>query len=59
MEQFNGLFELLPEHRIAVCKAHHQGITLSQLPSHLHSSHKDLTVATQKAIVLAAAAVPR
>lgn len=59
MEQFNGLFELLPEHRIGVCKIHHQGITLSQLPSHLHSSHKDLTVATRKAIVSAAAAVPQ
>jgi hypothetical protein len=55
MEQFNSLFKLLPEHRIGVCKTHYQGITLSQLPSHLHSSHKDLTVATQKAIVSAAA----
>jgi superfamily II DNA helicase RecQ len=59
MEPLNSLFELLPEHRIGVCKAHHQGMTLSQLPSHLHSSHQNLTVATRKAIVLAAAAFPQ
>jgi hypothetical protein len=58
MEPFNTLFEYLPSHRIGICKAHYHGVLLSQLSSHLQSGHKELTVATRKAIVLAATAFP-
>ena len=59
MELFNNLFIYLPEHHIYICKTHYQGVLLSQLPSHLHSSHLELTATTRKAIELAAAAFPQ
>jgi superfamily II DNA helicase RecQ len=55
MEQLKTMFEYLPEQRIGICRAHHHGVLLSQLPSHLQRSHQELTVATRQAIVVAAA----
>lgn len=55
MELFNTIFEYLPEHCIGVCRAHCEGVLASQLPSHLRRGHGELTAATRKAIVLAAA----
>jgi hypothetical protein len=56
MELFTTLFKYLAENRIGICKAHHHGVLLSQLPAHLQRSHTELSVAARKAVVLAASA---
>jgi uncharacterized C2H2 Zn-finger protein len=58
MELFDTLFEYLRESRIGICKAHCYGVLLSQLPTHLQRSHKELSVAARKAVVLAASEYP-
>jgi hypothetical protein len=53
MEQFNVIFEYLPEHHIAICKSHRQGIVKSQLKTHLNRKHQEYVRQTRLNIVKA------
>lgn len=53
MEQFNAIFEYFPNHRIAICRSHQQGIVKSQLKTHLDKKHQEYVRQTRRNIVKA------